>query len=234
MQNEKTLHPKFDYDEYARTCASDDFLGQIRRTVQGKPVSDDQVNMIIEAIKSKLELKHDDILLELACGNGYLSRSLFDSCEEYMGVDLSEYLISVARKNFEILPHYRFAMQGAADYVRHEPRPERFTKVLCYASFSYFSASDASEVLHALFEKFSNVQTVLIGNLPDKDRAKKFFKDRQTSANELSDSSTAIGTWRTQSEFEQLAGDAGWEVKFSSMPAEFFGSYYRYDALLSR
>lgn len=234
MVNDNMLYPKFDHDEHAKSCAPDDFLGQTRRTVQGKPVSDEQIKMIIETIASRLGIQPNDTLLELACGNGALSRFLFDSCADYLGVDLSEYLISVAKKNFEKLPHYRFVMQGAAEYVRQEPHPERFSKVLCYASFCYFPAADAAEVLRTLHEKFTNVQTVFIGNLPDRDRAGEFYKTKQVSAEELSDCSTAIGTWRTRSEFARLAGDAGWKVQFSTMPPEFFSSYYRYDALLSR
>lgn len=232
--DEKILYPKLDYDVYARTCAPDDFLGQVRRTVQGKPVSEEQIKMIVHAIKGALGMRPDDVLLDLACGNGVLSHLLFDSCAKYLGVDLSEYLISVAKKNFEVLPNYRFAVQGAAEYVRHEPQPERFLKVLCYGSFSYFSTDDAADVLQLLFEKFSNVQTVFIGNLPDKESAAKFNKARQPSVEELSDSASQMGIWRTRNEFAQLAGDAGWKVRFSTMPAEFFASYYRYDALLSR
>lgn len=232
---EKKIHyPKFDHDKYAKTRAPDDFWGQIRRTVQGEPVSDEQIEMIVEAMSDGLGMRSDDVLLDLACGNGALSHFLFDSCAEYLGVDLSAYLISVAKKNFEDLPRYRFVEQGAAEYVRFEPQPERFSKVLCYGSFPYFSAGDAVDVLRLLFEKFSNAQTVYIGNLPDKERAVEFYKANQPSAEELSDSASQIGIWRTRSEFAQLANDAGWKVQFSTMPAEFYASYYRYDALLSR
>jgi hypothetical protein len=234
MPKDKSPYQKFSYDEHARTCAPDDFLGQTRRTVQGVPVSEEQIQMIVKAIKSGLGMSPDDILLELACGNGALSHFLFDSCKEYLGVDVSEYLISVARNNFEVLPNYRFAAQGAAEYVRQEPRPESFSRVLCYAGFQFFSADEAAEILRCIFIRFSNVQTIFIGNLPDKDRAGHFYKERQCSVEELSDCATAIGTWRTQSEFAQLAGDAGWKVKFSTMPSAFHASYYRYDASLSR
>lgn len=230
----KLPYQKFDHDEYARTRAPEDFWGQIRRTVQGEPVSDEQIKMIVGAIKRGLGMQSDDVLLDLACGNGALSHFLFDSCGEYLGVDLSEYLISVAKKNFEALPHYRFMEQGAAEYVRLESQPERFSKVLCYGSFSYFPADDAAEVLRLLFEKFNNVQTFYIGNLPDKERAAEFYKEKQPSADELSDSTSQIGIWRTRNEFAQLACDAGWKVQFLTMSAEFYASYYRYDALLSR
>lgn len=233
MQNEKKTYLRFDHDEYAKTRAPDDLWGQVRRTVQGVPVSDEQIKMIVDTIRSALDIKQDDTLLDIACGNGALSQRLFDSCSEYLGIDLSGHLISVAKANFEALPHYQFLQQGAAEYVRSEYMPARFSKVLCYGSFPYFPAADASEVLRTLFEKFSNVQSVFIGNLPDKDRAAEFYK-KEPNVEELADCCSQIGIWRTRSEFTKLASDAGWHVKLSTMPAGFYASYYRYDALLSR
>jgi cyclopropane fatty-acyl-phospholipid synthase-like methyltransferase len=233
MTHKNNTYLKFDHDEYAKSRAPDDFWGQIRRTINGAPVSDDQIKMIIDTIRSALSLKSDDTLLDIACGNGALSHLLFDSCSEYLGVDLSEHLISVAKANFETLPHYQFIQQGAAEYVRAEPAPESFSKVLCYGSFSYFPYADAAEVLRTLFEKFSSVQTVFIGNLPDKDLASEFYK-KQLDIEEMADSCSQIGIWRTRSEFSKLANDAGWKVIFSTMPAGFYSSFYRYDALLSR
>lgn len=234
MQNDKTGYRKFDHNEHAKSRAPDDFWGQIRRTVQGEPVSDEQIKMIVEAIQAALILKPADKLLDLACGNGALSRLLFDSIAEYQGVDFSEHLISVAKKNFVKLPHYRFTTLGAAEYVRQEANPEKFTKVLCYGSFSYFPAADAAEVLCTLHDKFINVQSVFIGNLPDKERAAAFYKDKQVSTEEMADHESQIGIWRSQQDFTKLAGDAGWKTKFSVMPSEYYAGYYRYDVLLSR
>lgn len=233
MPNDKKTYLKFDHDEYAKTREPDDFWGQVRRTVQGAPVSDDQIKMIVDAIRSALDMKHEDTLLDIACGNGALSHLLFDSCSGYLGVDLSGHLISVAKANFEALPNYHFIQQGAAEYIRSESTPERFSKVLCYGSFPYFPAADAAEVLRTLFNKFSNVQAVFIGNLPDRDRAVDFYK-KQPDVDELADCYSQIGIWRTRDEFTRLASDAGWKVQISTMPAVFYASYYRYDALLRR
>lgn len=233
MTNLKTGYQKFDHDAYAKTRAPDDFWGQIRRTVEGKPVSEAQIRMIVEAISTGLALESDDFLLDLACGNGALSHLFFDKCKEFLGVDFSKYLISVAKKNFEA-GSYNFVEMSAGDYVQQEKEPEKFTKVLCYGSFSYFPAADAEYMLRLLFEKFINVRTVFIGNLPDRECAEKFYKTNKPTPEELSDCSSQIGIWRSRSEFAELARDAGWNVKFLSMPTDFYASYYRYDALLTR
>ncbi len=234
MQNENQSYKKFDYNEHAKSRAPDDFWGQIRRTENREQVSEEQINMITAAIRSTLQLNPEDKMLDLACGNGILSHLLFDSIAAYLGVDLSEHLISVAKKNFEELPGYRFMTCGAAEYVREEAHSEQFSRVLCYGSFSYFSAADAAEVLRTLHQKFTNVQRVFIGNLPDKDRAASFYKTKQISAEEMADHASQIGIWRTQSEFAELASDAGWKTKFSIMPPEYYAGYYRYDVLLTR
>lgn len=234
MQNDNPGYKKFDHNEHAKSRAPDDFWGQIRRTVNGEPVSDEQIKMITDAIDSALQLKPDDRLLDLACGNGALSHLLFDSIAGYQGVDFSEHLISVAKNNFEKLPSYRFMTNGAAEYTREETNPAQFTKVNCYGSFSYFPAADADEVLRTLHQKFTNVQRVFIGNLPDKDRAASFYKTKMAGAGEMADHASQIGIWRTQGDFAKLAGDAGWKAKFSVMPPEYYAGYYRYDVLLTR
>jgi cyclopropane fatty-acyl-phospholipid synthase-like methyltransferase len=233
MATENRPYMKFDHDAYARTRAPDDFWGQVRRTVRGVPVSDEQIGMIVDTIRLALDIEPEDTLLDIACGNGALAQLLFDSCADYLGVDLSEHLISVAKANFEALPRHEFAQLGAAAYVHAETRPERFSKVLCYGSFPYFPAGDAGEVLRTLFHRFINVHAVFIGNLPDKDRAARFY-GQAPDARELGDCYSPIGIWRTRDEFTQLAQEAGWEVKISTMPPGFYASHYRFDALLSR
>lgn len=234
MGNEKLTYPKFNYDEHARTCAENDYLGQICRTVKGVPIPNEQIMMIVEAIHFALKPRPDDVVLELACGNGSISQYLFDSCKEYLGVDVSEYLISVAKNNFEKMPHYQFLMQNCSEYVKQERRPERFTKALCYAGLQYLSDACVIEVLKTLFDKYVNVNRLFIGNLPDKERVRTFYTSRQPSMAELLDRHTAIGIWRTKDEFSELVNKAGWKVTFSTMPEDFYASYYRYDALLVR
>ena len=227
-------HVKIDFHEYPKTVAPDDFWGQVGRTVRGKPVSEEQIQMIVNAIKTGLNLQKSDYVLDIACGNGALSRLLFDSCSGLLGYDFSEYLISVAKSNFARPPAFDFAVGSAAEFVRAEAAPERFTKTLCYGSFAYFSYQDAEETLRQLARRFTGVTTVYIGNLPDRELAHRFYQDGRDYEKELSDNTAQIGIWRTRVEFEELARKTGWKARFHVMPAEFYSSHYRYDAILER
>jgi len=223
---------KSDYKEYPKTLRPDDFWGQVRRTVHGKPISEDQIQLIVDAIKSGLDFREGDCLLDVACGNGALSRLLFDDVAEFLGVDNSKYLISVALENFARPPEFDFTLSGAAEYVHAERHPDRFTKALCYGSFSFFTAADARDVLQGLSSRFTKIKTLYIGNLPDKDRAKAFYPEGKDYAEELSNHASQIGIWRDRKEWKQLAAETGWGIRFQLMPNEFFAAHYRFDAIL--
>lgn len=227
-------YPTVDYDAHARTCPPDAFWAQVKRTVHGKPVSEEQIEWIVGEIKRQLALEPGDVVLDLACGNGALSHRLLDTCASLVGVDISEYLIDVANRHFAEPSRVTFEAQGAAQYVAAVADPERFTKVLCYGSFAYFSESDACTTLQALNERFANVRSIFIGNLPDRDRAAAFYASRDPEPGELDDPRAQIGIWRTREAFGEMAAASGWDAQFSTMPAEFFSVHYRYDVLLRR
>jgi cyclopropane fatty-acyl-phospholipid synthase-like methyltransferase len=234
MNSTDKPYSRFDHDAHARSRPDDDFWGQIRRTVGGKPVSEEQIAMIVQAIRSALNFNSQDVLLDLACGNGALASRMFGDLKSYCGVDFSERLIDIGKKYFEKLPDFIFEKNGVADYARQEQNPRRFTKVLCYGSFAYFSEAEAQSVLKALFDVFVNVERIFIGNLPDRDRAIKFYGAEKLNPIELSDHTSQIGIWRSQQEFIDLAAGAGWHCRFSKMPEEFYAHHYRYDVLLTR
>lgn len=223
---------KSDYEHYPRTLAADDFWGQVRRTVRGEPVGEEQIEMIVDAVLGALELRTDDVVLDLACGNGALSSRIYDRCAGLLGVDFSEYLISVAKDNFEQPPRYIYRCDDAAHYVRSETDPARFTKVLCYGSFSFFSPAGCETVLARLHERFTNVERVFIGNLPDRELAHLFYAQGLPEPARLDDHTEQIGTWRSRQQMTELARRCGWSASFSTMPPDFF-SKYRYDALLT-
>lgn len=224
---------KSDYKYYPRTLAADDYWGQVRRTVNGQPVGEDQIQMIVDAILDALRLEQTDVVLDLACGNGALSSRLYESCAALLGVDFSEFLISVAEETFEDSPRYVYRCDDAAHYVETEADPARFTKALCYGSFSFFPPDGAETVLANLRERFTQVERVFIGNLPDRDLAHLFYAQGLPEEALLDDHTEQIGTWRSMQQMTELARRCGWEASFSTMPPGFF-SKYRYDVLLTR
>ena len=222
------------YKEHPKTCAPDDFWGQVKRTVNGRPVSDDQITMIVETVSSGLDLQRDDVLLDLCCGNGALTSLFFNRCRGGLGVDFSEKLIEVAKDNFERLPGQAYVLDDVVDYLHMDPNPHHYTKILCYGSFAYLEYEHAEELLRLCFEKYQNASVLYIGNCPDKDQIQQFFKDEVYDKDIEDKADSAIGIWRTRDEFKVLAEASGWRIHFIHMPVTFYAANYRYDAVLTR
>ena len=116
------------YDEHAKTCDETDFWGQVRRTVNGEPVSDHQIDLIVEEMSAALELNSKDTLLDICCGNGALSTRFFDQCAGGLGVDYSKTLIDIARKHFATLD-VTYVEGEAVAYLKAAQQPERLSLI---------------------------------------------------------------------------------------------------------
>ena len=103
------------HKEYPKTCVHDDYWRQVKRTVNGVAVSQVQIDMIIGTIREGLCLGKEDALLDIGCGIGALSHYFFQDCGQLLGIDFSEYHISVAKTNFEKPPFYIFKEIDAFD-----------------------------------------------------------------------------------------------------------------------
>jgi len=220
------------YDDHAKQQDPDDLWGQVRRSTRGRPVDERQIDMIVESVVAGLALQPDDLLLDLCCGNGALTDLVFQRCRGGVGVDFSEYLISVAKRRFERATERLYEYAEVRKFVATAADPG-FTKVLCYGSFAYFDDQSAADILIDVRNRFARVERFAIGNMPDRARIREFYYEGEYVEGVENDDESWIGVWRTEEEFARLAAAAGWATRFQHMPPEFFAAHYRYDAILS-
>jgi cyclopropane fatty-acyl-phospholipid synthase-like methyltransferase len=225
--------PKWDYEEYPKTLPRDDFWGQCRRTIMGRRISEAEVAELTAHLRDVLELGPGDVLLDLGCGNGALSSRLFDACAAYTGVDLSAYLIEIAKEYFERPPAYVFFHGDVADFAESVERPESFTKILCFAALQYLPPATVDALMRAVSDRFPNARRFVLGNLPDRERAGRFFRDGHGKG-DLDEHQSQVGRWWSTEEIGALAKSFGWDVATSRMREDFFNAGYRFDAILTR
>lgn len=228
------ISTEYQFKDHPQTCDRDDLWGQVKRTVGGKPVTDEQIAMIIDAISQGVDLNAQDRLLDLCCGNGALSTQLFERCAGGLGVDYSDFLIEVANERFARPPVERYVLDDALAYLHREEEPQLFTKAMCYGAFPYFPQPLALEFLQLLHARFTGIEQIFLGQLPDRSRMDEFFTSRVRVPGEEDDPGSLMGIWRTQEQLTELAHRAGWDVRCSRMPTTFFSSHYRFDAILTR
>jgi SAM-dependent methyltransferase len=222
------------YKEHPLTCDPDDLWGQVRRTVQGRPVSEEQIQLIVDAIKAGLELRTDDVLLDLCCGNGALTDRLFDLCSGGLGVDFSPPLIEVANRRFARNPDRKYVLSAVDAWLDDQAPSDRYTVALCYGSFSYLSVPAVETVLSQVRARFPRVRAMYLGNLPDKEQLERLVGSRPWTPGDEDRHDTQFGCMRTAAEVRALASVYGWQASIHRMPDHFYASGARFDAILVR
>lgn len=224
----------FIHKKYPKRFARDDFWSQIKRTVNGKPVTDEDIGLIVDQISNYLSLQKGSHLLDLGCGNAALASVFFNDIDSYTGVDFSSYLLEIANEYFRPSDKFNYVESDILDYVANSGCPDQIDNILCYGCASYLSSDDMEEVVNALYRRFSNANNIFIGNLPDKNKAKKFFEKRSITDYVLDDHKSPIGLWWNPDELEKMCRDAGFLSSIVYMPNQFYASEYRFDLVLKR
>lgn len=221
------------YDSHARRCDRNDIWTQVKRTVNGRPLPQEQISLIIETVAEMLELSPSDVLLDICCGNGALTHHWFARCAGGVGIDASPYLIEVANERFASGTTDRYIATEALSHIRASTGRSDFTKAVCYGSLQYFSRERAGELLAAINGRYPRLERLVVGNIPDLDRAAHFFSEGIPDASTLASPRSQIGVWYSEAEFGDLAWNAGWHCRVRRMPECFHAAHYRFDAILT-
>ena len=224
----------FMHKEFPKQFSKDDFWSQIKRTVDGKPVSEDDIDMIISQITSNLELEPNSHLLDIGCGNGALAARLFPYLKYYTGVDFSPYLLEVANEYFKPTGNIEYIEDDAVNFVSTYPNTKGIDKLLIYGCISYLSYLELETFLQHVASRFMDMRTVFIGNIPDKNKADEFFEQRDLTDYETDNENTPIGLWWHPNEIVQIANSSGFNATVAKMPDKFYAHRYRFDLVLER
>jgi len=224
----------FMHKEFPKQFSKDDFWSQIKRTVNGKPVSENDIDMIISQITSNLELKPNSHLLDIGCGNGALASRLFPFLNKYTGVDFSAYLLEVANEYFKPNSNIKYIEDDAVHFVSTYLDTKGIDQLLIYGCVSYLSRLELETFLQHVAARFMDIRTVFIGNIPDKNKAAEFFKKRNVEDYKTDDENSPIGLWWHADELVLIANRSGFSANILKMPDTFYGHRYRFDLILKR
>jgi SAM-dependent methyltransferase len=211
----------------------DELFRQVERTVGGMPVLPEQIELVVGAIKRRLNLSGDDVLLDLCCGNGLITARLSPQCQSIVGTDYSCELIQVARER-SALPNIVY-LHRAADDLRPTDFPMGApTKVCMNAGLQYFTERMVGRLLHSLQGLVQQGLALYITDVPDAGKIEAFyntperwveFERRRAVGTE------AIGTWWDRDHLRSIIEKEGCSVSIIDPESDRFTAHYRFDVL---
>ena len=91
-----------------------------------------------------------------------------------IGIDNSEYLISVAKEFFENVPTLVFHKTEIKDFMQMQIRSSTINKILCYGSISYLDSSTIRLIFDSVNAYLPSVTHFFIGNIPENQKLINF------------------------------------------------------------
>jgi ubiquinone/menaquinone biosynthesis C-methylase UbiE len=156
-----------DWQKYwDKTAMIDDGLSQVGRNFADSETSLAKAG---ERIISLLELKPEDNILDLCCGNGLITNYISQKGFKISGVDLSAKLISRAKQlNGELNFHQMDALSFDLD--------ESFSKMFIAFSFQYFDSYEkGKQVIENMLRHARPGAMILLTDVPDKSKWADYY-----------------------------------------------------------
>jgi cyclopropane fatty-acyl-phospholipid synthase-like methyltransferase len=209
-----------------------DPLRQVGKTVNGKIITPDILDDILNDIVLRLDLKKSDSLLDLCCGNGLLTHRIAKRCRSVTGVDFSSPLIDVATHDFRAA-NINYVCADVTE-MPESIRNGNFDKFLMYEAIQQLDPGQASTVFHQVASMASPGASFYIASIPDQDCKWRFYdtpERKREYERRLADGTELIGTWWTKVQLLKTVSSHGFEVEILDRSEGSHGSHYRFDAL---
>lgn len=219
------------WDRSPRQCDPKEHLRQVGRTVDGREVSIEQVALIAEDISSRLCLEPSDVLLDLCCGNGLITARLATRCHHVVGVDFSEPLLAVARREFSPA-NVEYRLGSVRNLPGLNLPPRLFTKVLMYDALQHFTPADFRRLLPQLLTLAAPHCLILLGGVPYKPHRRRLINTRakwlrywylRLSNRDL------IGTWWTRRDVAKACDPLGLKYELHKQRPDLYNAAFRVD-----
>lgn len=211
-----------------------DLLYQVGKTTNKNVISETEFNHIVDNIKSNMNLNSDDVLLDLCCGNGILTKRLSSSVNSAIGVDFSELFIKNANL-YSKTENITFVYDNIINFLKYDSQKSSITKILLYDCMAYFNNKQLNELLEEI-HKLPNVELIHMGSVLDKNRIFNFYNTFKRKflwiKNLIMKNNNGLGTWWSFQDIKNTAAKYNIEASLHYQSKSLYTSHYRFDTVL--
>lgn len=199
------------------------------------------IDLIANDIAAKLLINRQDIILDVCCGNGLLTKKIADKCKEIHGLDFSKILINTALKK-NAGPNIYYHLDDAINVEKIFPA-NSFDKIYLYFSFQHLNYSLGFELIKHLSNIIRSDGLLLIGDIPDINRRwiyystlrkKILFCLKHIHAFIRGKGHDSLGWWWDPSTICNKCRDLNLKCQILKQDKSLPHSHYRFDVLIEK
>jgi len=219
--------PEF-WQRYGKDAADKDEQTQVLRTLNQQPIGQQLWEFTLNWIDEQITPRPQDVLLELCCGNGLLSRHFAPMVKSVVCVDVSEDLVKQIN-----LAHYP-NIKPLVDDIRELDFDElMFDKVVIYAGIQYLTLAETTVLFERAYRWLKRGGVFFLGDVPDYRKRWVFFDSPERQATyfeNLKSGKAIVGTWFDPEFFEKLSAFVGYSgTELIPQHPDLIYSKFRYD-----
>lgn len=215
------------------TAPGASLLTQVGKTINGADVSEEQIRLITESIKTRCKLVKNDTVLDLCCGNGLLTTQIANAVRSVVGVDFSPGLIATA-KQYSPSANVAFICENILEM--DEALYARADKIIMYEALQHFS-TEGFQKLALLLQKVSNGTCIFIGSVPDRDKLSTFYDTNEKMEFYMQrekSNKPHMGRWWQRQEIHAISQQHGLSARFLHQEPRLYTAFYRFDVLMEK
>ena len=211
----------------------DDPMKQVGKTVFGKTVSPNQIDIISRQIITNLKLTKTSVVADLGCGNGILTKKIAKSVCEIRGFDFSTELIKVALGN-PSPDNAVFFEQEIANVGCEELNG--CTEVVLYEVIQHIPESDIQQLMGTI-KVLPGIKTVFIGGIPNISCIDSFYNSPEKKdfyEKTLAENTPHLGNWWHKDDLFSIARQHDFQIEIIDQNPQLYTSHYRFDCIFKR
>lgn len=200
----------------------------VGKTINGEPMSKDFLDDLAEDIVDVLDLTKNDILIELCCGNGLLTKELARSTKHIHAFDFTEHLISMAKER-KSAENISYSVNDAKGEFSRDLAGIDSVKFLMNDALGYFSPKELEHIITEI-KNISNNFMLYLTVVPNDELKYNFYDTPERAGEFLSGDewNNGIGKWWAEQEIINISEELN--LKYNIRNQKFFN--YRMDVLL--
>jgi ubiquinone/menaquinone biosynthesis C-methylase UbiE len=204
---------------------------KVGRTIKGKPISEIIWKKTLTHIFKEINLKKNDVVLDLAAGSGSLAFPMSLKSKHVIAVDISRKLLDSIpkRKNISVL-------KGDIRFLKFENNT--FDKIIFNFAIQHFTDKEVIELSTKLFSWLKVGGSLYIGDIPDEARLFKFYNNTERKKalfNSILQNKPIIGNWFHKQFLKEVFKSAGFNhVVLKNQPPYFINAHYRFDLWIKK